>query len=88
MIDPFYLNFVRLRCTNPKCDLYFLAHPGEDTRFCFTCQENLGRSYRDRNIHIAPEVRPVYIYKRIRVFNRYIHSFTDAWYQARAYHIA
>lgn len=39
LIDPFLLSYVKLKCLNPSCKLYFLTHPNSCEIYCPTCSD-------------------------------------------------
>jgi hypothetical protein len=61
---PHPLSYVRLRCENPACDLFYLAHPDEPVFVCFSCEE------KARNRLLRQAVKR-FVYNPVRVYNRY-----------------
>jgi hypothetical protein len=79
-VKPHPLDFVRLRCENPRCDLFYLAHPEEPVFYCFTCQE--AKSKKELILH----PRPVFSYTptmftRPKIYNRYDRPFIEAQFR-------
>ena len=70
-VRPETLGYVRLRCENPACDLFYLAHPEEPVFLCLTCLEKQRRILL-RRTRLAP-----HFYNPVRVFNRYDRPLVD-----------
>jgi hypothetical protein len=76
MIDPFYLGYVKLRCTHSKCNLYFLSHPTDHEEFCFTCQDQIEHKQFYQQFLVRVQLK-----SPIKIYNRYIQSVTDCRYR-------
>lgn len=62
--EPHPFEYVRLRCENPKCKLFYLAHSYEPIFFCFTCQDH-------RKIIPSNQNNYPLSFNPVIVFNRY-----------------
>ena len=62
-IEPFYLEYVRLRCETPGCEHYYLARPGNPIKICFNCLRKKEMFYQHASVFVN-FFNPVHVYNR------------------------
>jgi hypothetical protein len=76
-------DYVRFRCEMPGCHFFLLAHPDVSKPTCMFCEERLDRSYYRPDPSLMRSWRSLELKSgKLRVFNRYARSVTDARYNS------